>query len=395
MAEDLKAIITEIQGLTKELRDGFEKEKKRIEQRSTEFSAEWKTKEEAINKRLDELELKMQRAAMFASAVSDGQSRAEDEKAKAHKAAFFAWMRKGKSELGPEERKALVEDATGEILVPEVLESEIYRELPKVTVIRGLATVRTITQGDKIRRRSLTEVTVGWGKLETGTNLTENTMTPGEAFQYVEDAYGLTKIGEDELADTDVVLEPIIADSFARAFAEQEDTAFIVGTGHANGQPEGILNGNVVTRVDAGQAGAITLDDLIKLAYEVPPQYEKNGVYIVRSSTARAMRLMKDKNDLYLWQPAVAAGEPPMFNGHPVYRQNDVPAVPEAGTAADVAIFGDIRSGYRIVDRLGMTMQRLNELYAEAGLIGFKAHRRVTGGVIRANAMRILKVPAA
>lgn len=388
--EDIKTIITEIQGLTKELRDGFEAEKKR----NTEISAEWKAREEAINKRLDELELKMQRA-MFAGAVSGGQPKAEDEKAKAHKAAFFAYIRKGKAELTPDERKALVEDNTGEILVPEVLESEIYRELPKMTVIRGLATVRTITKGDRIRRRSLTEVTVGWGKLETGTSPTESTTTPSDDWQYVEDAYGLTKVGEDELADTDIALEPIITDSFTRAFAEQEDTAFIIGTGHASQQPEGILNGTVVTRVNAGQTGAITLDDLIKLAYEVPPQYEKNGVYIVRSSTAQAMRLMKDSNGQYLWQPTVAAGEPPTFNGHPVYRQNDVPAVPAAGTAADVAIFGDIRSGYRIVDRLGMTMQRLNELYAPNGLIGFKSHRRVTGGVIRPNAIRILKVPAA
>lgn len=388
--DEIKALVAEIQGLTKELREGFEEEKKR----NTELSAEWKAKEEAITKRLEELELKVQRAA-FVGAASGVQQTVEDDKTRAHKAAFFAWIRKGKSELSPEERKALVEDATGEILVPEVLESEIYRELPKLTVVRNLATVRTITTGNRIRRRSLTEVAVGWGKLETGAPLTESTLVPGEAFQYVEDAYGLTKVGEDELADTDIALEPIITDSFTRAFAEQEDTAFIIGTGHLNQQPEGILDGNVVTRVDAGQVGAITLDDLINLAYAVPEQYERNGVYIVRTSTVQKMRLMKDSNGQFLWQPTLAAGEPPTFNGHPVYRQNDIPAIPAAGTAADVAIFGDIRAGYRIVDRLGMTMQRLNELYATSGLIGFKAHRRVGGGVIRPNAIRILRVPAA
>lgn len=387
---DIAEMIAEIQTLTKELRDGFEQEKKH----NVEMSAEWKTKEEAMMKRLDELETKVQRAA-FMGAANGAQKTLEDEKAMAMKAAFFAWVRKGKSKLGPEELKALVEDATGEILVPEVLEAEIYRELPKLTVIRGLATVRTITKGDKIRRRSLTEVIVGWGKLETGTPVTESTTTPSEAFQYVEDAYGLTKVGEDELADTDVALEPIITDSFARAYAEQEDTGFIVGVGHASQQPEGILNGAVVTRVNAGQTGAITLDDLIKVAYAVPEQYERNGVYIVRSNTVQAMRLMKDSNGQYLWQPTVAAGQPPTFNGHPVYRQNDIPAVPASGTAADVCIFGDVRAGYRIVDRLGMTMQRLNEKYIEQGLIGFLAHRRVTGGVIRANALRILHVPAA
>jgi len=31
-----------------------------------------------------------------------------------------------------------------------------------------------------------------------------------------------------------------------------------------------------------------------------------------------------------------------------------------------------VSSGYRILDRKGITVQRLSELYAEAGLVGFK-----------------------
>ena len=36
-----------------------------------------------------------------------------------------------------------------------------------------------------------------------------------------------------------------------------------------------------------------------------------------------------------------------------------------------------------IVDRAGIGIQRLDELYAEAGLVGFKVHKRVGGGVYR------------
>jgi len=39
-------------------------------------------------------------------------------------------------------------------------------------------------------------------------------------------------------------------------------------------------------------------------------------------------------------------------------------------------------------------LQRLVELYSESGLIGFKVHFRVGGGVIRPDALRILRVPA-
>ena len=373
--------VLELQKLIKELREKFEAKEKGFYSK-----AEFEEFQKKINERIDQLETMINRPPAPGDSKDNGQP---SEK----KAAFFKFMREGKGALRPEEAKALVSDETGQILIPEELESEIYRELPKITVVRSLATVRQ-TRSDRVRRRSLTEVAVGWGKLETGATLTESTMTPSDAYQYVEDLYGLTKIGEDELADTDVALESIVTDSFSRAIAEAEDKAFIVGTGHANNQPEGILNGTVVARVDAGQAGGITADDLLKLIYEVPAQYRRNGVFIMNSKTELALRLLKDSNGQYLWQPSLQAGRPNTFAGYPIYNQEDVPEIPDAGTAADIVIFGDVRSGYRIIDRLGMTVQRLVELYSEQGLIGFKVHYRVGGGVIRPDALRVLKVPA-
>lgn len=325
-----------------------------------------------------------------------GKGEKPDERKEAQRGAFFKAMREGKGALSREE-KALVEDTNGEILVPEELEAEIYRSLPKLTVIRELATVRTISS-DRMRRRSLTEVSVGWGKLETAAQTLTDSMpsTPTDEYQYVEDLYGLAKIGEDELMDTDVSLQAFVSDSFGRAIGETADTGFVIGTGHASNQPEGILNGTVVTRVPAGQIGAITTDDFISLAYAVPAQYRKNGSYIVASTTEKAMRLLKASGTgNYLWQPSLQAGRPNSFDGRPVYNQEDVPAIPASGTAGDVGIFGDIRAGYRILDRLGMTIKVLDQLYSEDGLIGYRAHFRVTGGVIRADALRVLNVPAA
>jgi len=388
--------IKEMQLLVKELREKWEQTQEGLFSKS-----EFKEFEEKVNSRIDELELAIKRPPA-------GESKEDNFQKKA----FFKFMREGKQALTPEETKALVSDETGQILIPEELESEIYRKLPKITIIRNLATVRTI-RSDRIRRRSLNEVKVGWGKLETMTHSThlfdyEQSLTPSAEWQYVEDLYGLTKVGEDELMDTDVALEAIISDSFARAIAETEDTAFIKGTGHNNGQPEGILDGTVVTRVPAGQPGAITADDILGLPYEVPAQYRKNGVFIMNSKTEKALRLLKasinvtadtttiDGQGQYLWQPSLQAGRPATLDGYPVYNQDDMPVIPTAGTgtAADVVIFGDVRAGYRVIDRLGMTLQRLVELYSESGLIGFKVHFRVGGGVIRPEALRVLQVPA-
>lgn len=310
------------------------------------------------------------------------------------KKAFFNFLRKeNKAEMDPEERKALVEDATGRILVPEDLEAEIYRELPKISVIRPLATIRQTTR-DRIRKRSLTEVTIGWGKLELGGEAPESDMTPSEEFHYVEDMEGLAKIGKDELADTDVQLESLIVDSFGRAQAEAEDTAYIGGTGHSNQQPEGIRNGSTITRVDGAAIDTIAANDMLTLRQEVPAQYRKNSVFIMHSSTELALMKLTDSYGQYLWQPQVSLDHPATWAGKKVYTQDDIPEIASA-TSCDLVICGDIKAGYRIVDRSQMFVQRLIELYAGAGLIGILVTKRVTGAVIRASAIRILAEPAA
>ncbi|BER92693.1 phage major capsid protein [Atrimonas thermophila] len=373
----LEEKIVELVKLTEALREKQEKLEKGLVTK-----AEFEELKEKIEKDYLEIKTALQRPETAAQDV-------DEEKAQ-KKAAFFKYLR---GEILNREEKALVADSTGQILIPEELEAEVRMEKPKTAVIRPLATVRTI-RSDRIRRRSLTDVSVSWGKLETGATLTESTPTPSEAYIYVEDLYALAKVGEDELMDTDIALESLLVQAFSNKTAEAEDTAFVAGTGHSNGQPEGILNGTTVTRVNAGQAGAITADDILRLIYEVPSQYRKNGVLIVNSSTELALMLLKDNNGQYLWQPALQAGRPNTFRGYPVYTQDDVPEIPAAGTAADVAIFGDLKSGYMVVDRLGMTVQRLTELYAESGLVGFKVHYRVGGGVVWPNALRILQVPA-
>jgi len=388
--EEAKKLIEENQKLVKEIRNKHEEYDKNMFTK-----AEFKEFEEKIDKQflankdlIEKLQTELKRPGA-------GDPEAEEKKKTAFsKKAFFNFLRKeSKSEMDPEERKALVEDTTGRILVPEDLEAEIYRSLPKITVIRPLATIRQTTR-DRIRKRSLTEVTVGWGKLELGAEAPESDPTPSEEFHYVEDLEGLAKIGKDELADTDVQLESLIVDSFGRAQGETEDTGFIKGTGHSNQQPEGILNGTTVTRVAGAAIDAIACNDMLDLKQAVPAQYRKNSVFIMHSSTELALMKLKTTYGVYYWQPQTALDHPATWAGKKVYTQDDIPEIASA-TSCDLVICGDIKAGYRIVDRTQMYVQRLIELYAGAGLIGILVSKRVTGAVIRADALRILKEPAA
>lgn len=348
-------------------------------------TAETKATIDKCNERIDELETKMQRATVPAPGNGDQGSQTEEQKART--AAFFKYIRGGVAALNPDEQKALVEDSTGQYLITPELETEIERTLPKITVVRPLATIRPITK-DRLKVRSISEVTVGWGKLETGTTPAEGGNVPGApTYQYAEDLNGLAKIGKDELDDSDFNLQTLLADSFTRAIGEAEDKAFIIGAGHDSEEPEG-MTVNAQLRTDAvvgTAAAAVTIEKFMEQLYKCPPQHRKNGSWIVNSTVELAIRQLRSETDAtykgpFLWQPSLVAGAPNTFLGYPIYNQDDMEDLNDTGY---IAIFGDIKAGYRILDRKGIVIQRLVELYAEAGLVGFLVTKRVGGGSIK------------
>jgi len=383
---DPKELANMIQGAVDEMHKAVERQDGEIKKLG-EPAAETKVTLDKLNERIDELEVKLQRQSIPVPGIPASQS----DEAKARSAAFFKYVRHGEGVLPPDERKALVEDSTGQYLITPELDAEIERTLPKITVIRPLATVRPIGK-DRLKVRSLSEVSVGWGKLETGTEPTESSPLPGApTYQYAEDLYGLAKIGEDELMDSDVNLQTILADAFTRAIGEAEDKAFVIGAGHDSEEPEGItINATLVTATNTtAAAAAVTFEELLAMVYDCPTQYRKNGSFIVNSTLELFLRQIRATTfdathfGQFIWQPSVQAGKPNTLLGHPIYTQDDMEDL--SGTAKVIAIFGDVKAGYRIIDRAGISIQRLVELYAEAGLVGFKVHKRVGGGVIKAS----------
>ena len=381
---DPKELAALVQSAVEELHKAVERQDGEIKKLG-EPTAETKAIIDRCNERIDELEVKLQRQTI----PTPGSPEAQTEESKARGAAFFKFVRHGDTALTPEERKALVEDTTGQYLITPELETEIERTLPKITVIRPLATVRSIGK-DRLKIRSISEVTVGWGKLEAKAEIPESSPLPGApTYQYAEDLYGLAKIGEDELADSDFNLQALLADSFTRAIAEAEDKAFVLGAGHDSEEPEGMTVNPTILLATASVTTHSTalIEDFMAMMYACPAQHRRNGVWIVNSATELAIRKLRALSGAgvyegpFLWQPSIIEGRPNTFLGRPIYNQDDLATL--AQNTLVVAIFGDIKAGYRIIDRAGITLQRLVELYAESGLVGFKVHKRVGGGAIK------------
>ena len=277
-------------------------------------------------------------------------------------------------------------DADGGYLVPEEFEHQIISGLDEANVIRSLAKVIT-THHDRKIPISVGHSVATW----TAENAAYTESNPTFGQKQI-DAFKLTdlvRISVELLQDAEFDLETYIAAEFARAFGIAEEQAFCVGTG--TNQPTGIFteNGGTVG-VTAAAANAITVDEVISLVYALKAPYRKNAKFLMNDATVALLRKLKDNNGAYLWQPSVQAGQPDKLLGYPLYTSPYAPIV-EGGALA--VAFGDFKN-YWIGDRAGRTVQRLNELYATNGQIGYVATERVDGKVILPEGIQLLQMKA-
>lgn len=391
---ELRTTLDELNTLVKHLRD------KAAEARSN-TEALIEAKVTGLDQKISELRAKQEALELKLNAPpTAGETTASRDRDAIE--AFRSYLRGPEvwASVPPEKRALVADQATGQILIPAEMERELVKALPTKAVIRGLVGARPIGS-DKLHRRSLTGVTVAWGKLELGNELPESTMVPGDEYLYVRNIIGSTWIGVDLLEDTDINLPAEVNDAFANAIAPKEDEGFLTGDYTGGREPEGILTrigtaSYQIPRVPTGSSGVVTFADLIKLAYLVPEQYRIGGTFLMHSSTELALMLEVDGQGRYVWQPSVQAGVPARIYGYPTATSPFMPPLPTESPVANTpyVLFGDFRAGYTIRDRRGVTVQRLVELRAEAGLVGFLVTKRVLGGVVRPDAFGALCEPA-
>lgn len=311
-----------------------------------------------------------------------------------YKTAFFNALRYGKNSLTGEERKILTDalstgaESAGMLVMPEELETQVRQLLAKQVVMRRLANVITLTADRKI------VLAASYGAAEW--------IPESGAYPKVDDTYDTVTIGshklgkiilvsEELLNDSEFDLQNLIATSFARAYAEGEEAAFISGTGTAANQPTGVLV-DAQVGITTASATAITSDEVLDLFYSLKTGYRTSARFLMENSTEKVLRKLKaEVNGDYLWQPGLTVGQPNTLLGRPVETSDYMPQI-----AADkkVIAFGDF-SQYTIKDTVGMQMQVLDQLYAENGQVGFKGNERTDGKLVVPEAVKTLVMHAA
>jgi HK97 family phage major capsid protein len=287
--------------------------------------------------------------------------------------------------------KALVADATGSIILPTDIAVDVNTVARSVGTIRSLASVRP-TNRIKHRAGLLSAAAAGWGRLETGTAVTDAAMSVSSPALDIDvhDVLALALIGQDELDDAPEAARAAITEAIGIAIGEAEDAAFAAGSG--SGQPKGLALAANVARVPAGQKTAAAasatpvLADILGLPWKLPTRYRRQAVWLFSEDMAPKIAALTYATGSGI-MPNAGQGIGPL--GWPYFTVPGLPSAVTAGTTDPSVWFLDVASAYRVAARGPITVQRLTQRYIDSGNIGVLVKRRVGGDFVRPDAAAI------
>lgn len=300
--------------------------------------------------------------------------------------AFKTWLRLG--DRAPASAKtALVEGtgANGGYLVPALYSQDIVVPLANQSYLRRAgARVININGTNSFNIPSLTYSAAATLIAEAG-SFSETDPTLGQV-TFVPYKFGkLSQASEEVVADSRFdVWNEILQPDYVQAFAEAENTYFTTGTGSS--QPQGVITG-ATTGVTAASKTAFTPDELVSTYFALDYKYRPGAVWMMHDAVLAYIRKMKDAEGRYLWEPGLNGETNGTIMGRPIVTNNSMDSA--LTTGKKLVLFGNF-SYYYIGDFAGFTIQRLVELYAATGQIGFRAHKRFDGHVMLAAAFQLL-----
>jgi len=290
-------------------------------------------------------------------------------------------------------------DAEGGYVTPTEWDRTITDKLIEVSPMRQICRVQTISTGSFSKLFNLRGTASGWVG-ETTARPETATATFGSLTYRVGEIYANPAATQQLLDDALVNLEAWLAGEVQTEFAYQENLAFVSGSG-ANNRPNGILTYitgganaaahpfGAILATNSGAAAALTSDGIVNLVHSLPSAFTAGARFIMNRSTMNAVRLLKDGDSNYLWQPSYQAGAPATLLG---YGMTEVPAMPDIGAGAKPILFGDFDQAYLIVDSVGTRV--LRDPYTNKPYVQFYTTKRVGGGLLNPEAVKAQNVAA-
>lgn len=335
-----------------------------------------------------------------AGSGDEGESDATTEK---KMSAFMSkFMRQGERELSNEETKAFRElerkalsvgsDPNGGYFVRPEVSAIITKKIFETSPVRQFADVITISTDAFEEPADFDEPEALWAGektpvAETKTADLQMLRIPTHEMR------AKPKATMQILEDASIDIEAWHAAKVAEKFGRKEAGTFINGTGV--GMPRGLISYDAGTtygtieQVNLGAATLPTADGLIDLQHALIEAYQNNARWLMHRSVAKEVRKLKSgTTGAYLWSldGNLMDGYQQTLLGRPLHWASDLP---QAGAGNLGVVYGDLKAGYLIVDRLGISV--LRDPYSAKPYVEFFTRKRVGGGVRNFDAIKIGK----
>ena len=324
-----------------------------------------------------------------------------------HRKAFKDYLRKGNENgLGELQVKALniTTDGDGGYAVPERIDRDISSLLVEVSPVRAEA--RVVSIGGETYKKLVNARGTSSGWVDEDDNRPEtNTSQLKMVAPSMGELYAMPAATQTMLDDVFFDAEAWIGEEVNTEFAKQEGIAFIGGDGAK--KPKGFLTYPTALTSDAdgrafgtvqhllsGAAGGLSAasgsDVLIDMLYSLKAGHRQNAKWMMASPTVGSVRKLKDGDGNYIWQPGLALDRPDLLLGRPLVTAEDMPGI--AADALPIAL-ANWKAAYFVVDRMGTRV--LRDPYSAKPYVLFYVTKRVGGGLVDSEAIKLLKIGAA
>ena len=288
------------------------------------------------------------------------------------------------------ESKALntTDSADGGVLVPPSFEASLLRKIEEQSPFMSLATTVPVGANSYLIpvEDGLMSADDGW--VDEQEEATETAPTFDKIEIEVNELAKFVNVGNRMIDDGFFDILGYLEAQFATKFSQTLNKAFLTGNGVK--KPVGLLADNTVGTLNNEHAATVDFDKLIELYYGMPSVYRANGAWVMNAKTLGVVRKLALAHEhAGLFGENLAVGAPATLLGKPIVEMADMPDV--AANATPIA-FGSLRDAYTIVNRKGLSF--LRDPYSQAGkrITTIHATMRIGGGVVRGDAVKLLKM---
>jgi len=259
-------------------------------------------------------------------------------------------------------------DADGGYTVPVTYQNTVIEKLNTLSATRSISSVMGTTSTTNIPTEGAAP-TFAW--IDEGGVYGETQNSFGNVNLAAWKLGGIIKVSRELLADTAINFEAYMAGQIAKGIDAAEAPAFAVGDGVK--KPTGYVTSATVGASSTTASGtAVVADEIIDIFHDLPDAYRRNATWRMNSNTFKVLDKLKDGQGNYLLS-TFSDGTNPTIKGRPVVIDD---SMADIGLSSKFIVLGDF-SFYQIADRGVMTIQRLNELYAGTGMVGFQVTVRL------------------